>query len=103
MKDYLSDSRISGCGVLLKEHGRRGACSERMGGGEEKKQWAVAITSCECRVFGRDIRRVENFQTYGKRSIWWWRKNENNRSFVESIYYCMAKAQGFGKQPRDTP
>ena len=33
-----------------------------------------------------------------EKSIGWWRKNENSRSFVESIYYCMARAQGLASK-----
>lgn len=99
MKGYLSDSRISGCGEQLKEHGRRGGCRERMGGGEEEEQWAVATMSCECRIFGRGLKRVENIPTCGKRSIGW--RGENENTFGKWAYtYCMAKALGqslFGK------
>ena len=66
MKDYLLDSQISGCGEQLKEHGRKEECRERMGGGEEGEELEVTTMSCECRVFGRGIRRVEDIPTYGK-------------------------------------
>lgn len=98
MKDYSSDSRISGYGEQLKEHGRKEACRERMGGGEEEEQWAVAMMSCEGRVFGRSYKKSGGYYDIWKEEHMVVEKNENTPLFVESIYYCMARAHGFDKQ-----